>query len=517
MAFARAAGILLHPTSLPGPGGIGDLGPGAERFLESLARARQSIWQVLPLGPPAWGDSPYQCLSALAGNFRLVSPERLLEEGLLDHSDLASAPDTPPDRVDFRAATTWRRGLLEKAFAAFRAGRGAADLEERFHAFLEREKPWIHDWALFAALKEATGGAAWMDWPEEIRRRDEAAIEAAWREHYDVAERHRFVQFLFFSQWDALHARARELGVDLLGDLPIFVSGDSADVWANPELFDLDEAGRPRTVAGVPPDYFSETGQLWGNPLYRWDVHAERGWSWWIERLRASLRLADRIRIDHFRAFQDYWVIPAGEETALNGRWVDGPGDDFFGAVRHALGELPIVAEDLGELSPGVHELRDRWGLPGMRILQFAFGPEPRDDWHAPHTYVSNCVVYTGTHDNDTTVGWFRGEGGSTQSRAERRAQRARALRYLGTDGSEIHWDFIRLAHASVADTAIVPMPDVLGLGGEARMNVPGRGDGNWSWRMTPGQWTEELVDRLGDLTEVTGRAPAEPTPSGES
>ncbi len=516
MSFPRAAGILLHPTSLPGPGGIGDLGPAAHEFLETLARAEQSIWQILPLGPTGFGDSPYQGFSAFAGNPRLVSPERLVEEGLLTAADLDGAPAFPADRVDFGSVGMWRAGLLGKAYRTYRAGNGPSGLESRLDEFLERSKGWIHDYALFTAVKESQGGVSWVEWPEALRRRDEAALETAWSDLFEAADRERFAQFLFFEQWAEVRTKARELGIEILGDVPIFVAADSADVWANPELFDLDDEGRPRVVAGVPPDYFSATGQLWGNPLYRWDIHAESGYSWWGDRMRSAFDLADRVRIDHFRGFENYWEIPVGEETAVNGRWVDGPKDDFFEALRLGLGELPIVAEDLGEVTPGVYELRDRWGFPGMRILQFAFGPDAKIDEHSPHLYPSNSVVYTGTHDNDTTVGWFRGGENTTEDDTEKREQRERALTYLGSAGEEIHWDMIRLALTSVADTAIVPMQDVLGLGSEARMNVPGRPDGNWAWRMLPGQWTEERVERLAEITVATGRGRGSESVDGE-
>jgi 4-alpha-glucanotransferase len=517
MEFSRASGILLHPTSLPGAGGIGELGPEAEAFLATLARARQSIWQVLPLGPTGENNCPYQCDSAFAGNPLLVSLERLVADGLLDEGDLAAAPSFPPELVDFSAVVPWRTALLAKAHASFRSGRGSESLARGLQEFRERERGWVDDYALYAAIKEGGHGAAWVNWPPELVRREEGALAEARRVWERSVDRNLFVQFLFSEHWGRIRERANGLGISILGDVPIFVAADCADVWAHPELFDLGEDGRPRVVAGVPPDYFSETGQLWGNPLYRWGEHAERGFSWWIHRMRAALSLYDRVRIDHFRGFESYWEVPSCEPTAEDGRWVEGPKDALFEALRGDLGELPIVAEDLGVITPEVEALRDRWRFPGMRVLQFAFGPDSKNDPHAPHGHVRNCVVYTGTHDNDTAVGWFSSGENTTEDEAERRMRRERVLVYLGTDGSEIHWDLIRLALTSVADTAILPIQDVLGLGSEARMNIPGRPEGHWEWRMAPGAWTEDLVRRLAGLTESTGRAPAGAPPGASA
>jgi len=506
MRFPRAAGVLLHPTSLPGPGGIGSLGPEAEEFLDRLRRADQRVWQVLPLGPTGDGDSPYQSVTAFGGNPLLVSLERLAEDGLLDPEDLRG--DFPAERVDFGAVTPFRRERLRRAWTAFRAGRGPRDLRDRFEEFRERERRWIEDLGLFLAIKESQGGRSWLDWPEDLARRRGDALARCRTELADSVERAVFEQFLFFDQWERVHAKARELGIEVLGDLPIFVAGDSADVWAHQDLFDLDERGRPRVVAGVPPDYFSATGQLWGNPLYRWDVHRERGFDWWIDRVRSSLGTCDRLRIDHFRGFDEYWEVPAGEETAMNGRWVPGPRDDFFRALRDALGDLPIVAEDLGHVTQGVHDLRDRFDLPGMRILQFGFQEDDGTDLHSPASYPEHCVAYTGTHDNDTLRGWLDGSEHTTQDDEEREAQRARVLRAVGTDGPEIHWDLIRLLFESAADTVIVPAQDLLGLGSEARMNVPGRPAGNWTWRLGDRELTDEVIARLAVLTAETGREP---------
>jgi 4-alpha-glucanotransferase len=510
----RRSGILLHPTSLPGRFGIGELGPEAHRFADFLAGAGQRLWQVLPLGPTGYGDSPYQCFSAFAGNPLLVSLEALVEEGWLDAADLEAAPGLPQDTVDYDAVAALKLPLLDRAFRNFEAratpvGRGA------FEAFRDANAAWLDDYALFMAVKEANGGAEWTAWDEDIARRRPEAM-ARWREERAAVVRARqFGQHLFFSQWQRLKARCHERDVSIMGDIPIFVARDSADVWAHPELFQLEADGTPSSVAGVPPDYFSATGQLWGNPLYRWDEMARTGYAWWIDRFRAALRLVDVVRLDHFRGFEAYWEIPAGEETAVKGRWVKGPGAALFEALREALGELPIVAENLGVITPEVEALRERFGFPGMAILQFAFGRDPEAAKFQPHNYPRNRVVYTGTHDNDTTVGWWTstGEGDSTRTGDEVRDERERALAYLDAEGREIHWAFIRAALASVADTAIVPLQDVLGLGSEARMNLPGRASGNWRWRFTPGALTDGVRDRLKRLADLYGRSAVVPPP----
>jgi 4-alpha-glucanotransferase len=392
--------------------------------------------------------------------------------------------------VDYKAVIGFKMPLLKRAFENFNG------LEKDFLAFCDHHAAWLDDYTLFMALKEAHHGAPWSEWETPLAKREQKALEA-WRAKLgDTILFHKFQQFLFFRQWMALKAYANERGIRIVGDIPIFVAYESADVWANPELFQLDEHGRPKVVAGVPPDYFSPTGQLWGNPLYRWDAIARRGYAWWIERLRVALELVDIIRLDHFRGFEAFWEVPAWEETAINGRWVKGPGADFFSAVEGALGELPIIAEDLGFITPEVEALRDTFGFPGMRVLQFAFDSDASNP-HLPHNYPRNCVVYTGTHDNDTTIGWFR-------SAPER--VRAAVLKYTGTDGSEINWDLIRLAFSSVADLAIVPLQDVLGLGSEGRMNTPGKAGGNWEWRYAPGALTDEIGAKLAEMTRIYGR-----------
>jgi 4-alpha-glucanotransferase len=514
----RRSGILLHPTSLPGRFGIGELGPEAHRFADFLAGAGQRLWQVLPLGPTGYGDSPYQCFSAFAGNPLLISLEALVEDGWLKGADLEGAPEFPQDNVDYDAVAAFKLPLLDRAFRSFEATAAPA-ARSAFDAFREANAAWLDDYALFMAVKAAHDGAVWTQWDEGIARRRPEALERWRKDHADAIGARQFGQHVFFAQWQRLKDHCREGDVAIMGDIPIFVSGDSADVWAHPELFRLREDGTPEVVAGVPPDYFSATGQLWGNPLYRWDEMARTGYAWWIDRFRAALRLVDVVRLDHFRGFEAFWEIPAGEPTAEKGRWVKGPGAALFEALRDALGELPIVAENLGVITPEVEELRERFGLPGMAILQFAFGRDPEGAKFQPHNYPRNRVVYTGTHDNDTTVGWWTssGAGDSTRDDEEVREERERALAYLDAGGREIHWAFIRAALASVADTAIVPLQDVLGLGSEARMNLPGRAHGNWRWRLTGGSLTDEIRDRLRRMAELYGRAASAPAPEAKA
>ncbi len=493
MRLTRASGILLHPTSLPGPYGIGSMGAPARAWLDFLAKARQRYWQVLPLGPTGYGDSPYQCFSAFAGNPLLIDLEDLVAQGWLSH-DVLTSISFPEERVDYGAVIPFKRTCLHLAYEGFRA-RADSGTRAAFDAFCREESHWLEDFALFMALKEHFG-QAWYEWPEDIRLRRGHALK-----HYsellaDSVHEHCFIQWTFFRQWDELKRYAHERGISIIGDIPIFVAYDSADVWARPDLFYLDEQARPTVVAGVPPDYFSPTGQLWGNPLYRWDVLAQEGYRWWIERFRAVLRLVDWVRLDHFRGFEAYWEIPAGMPTAEVGRWVKGPGDDLFRAVQEALGSVPVIAEDLGFITPEVEALRERWGFPGMKVLQFAFsGP---DNPYLPHNYDgSNWVVYTGTHDNDTTVGWFRSLDAKTQGFV---------LAYLARDGQDIAWDMLRLAWQSVAVLAIAPMQDVLRLGSEARMNTPGRAGGNWAWRVRADALTDELAAALAEMTYTYGR-----------
>ncbi len=507
MSFPRTSGVLLHPTSLPGRFGIGELGREAYQFADFLAGAGQHVWQVLPLGPTGYGNSPYQCLSVFAGNPLLVSLERLVEESLLEPADLNGAPVFPQDRVDYGAVINFRLPLLRKSFEVYEKGATPTQQSE-LGAFCNQNASWLEGYSLYMALKEAHGLVSWNEWEEDVRKGQPGVLERWSKKLSREVHCHRYQQFQFFKQWSRLKKYCNDRSIRLMGDIPIFVALDSAEVWSHPDMFHLDVGGRPTVVAGVPPDYFSKTGQLWGNPLYRWDAIAKDGYRWWIERLRATNSLVDIIRLDHFRGFEKYWEVPGTDTTAISGRWVPGPGAELFTAVQKALGALPIVAEDLGVITPEVEALRDQFGLPGMRVLQFAFSNDAKVNVHKPHNYVRNCVVYTGTHDNNTTVGWFRGEdiAATTQTRQEREGEKQLALRYLGTDGHEINWDFIRLALMSVADTAIIPLQDILGLGSEARMNTPATSEGNWCWRFTSDMINIGIRDRLRELAVVYGR-----------
>jgi 4-alpha-glucanotransferase len=494
MQFKRSSGILLHPTSFPGRYGIGDLGSSAYGFIDFLSGAGCKLWQVLPLGPTGYGDSPYQCFSAFAGNPYLVSPELLLSEGLLAQSDLADLPDFPVDHVDFGWIFQWKPTLLDRSYDRFRSLK-RTDLTAAFKEFRQQNESWLEDYALFMAIKDARGGKPWSEWPEPLRARDRKALIKARADLADAMNRQVYRQFLFFRQWQRVRAYAHSQGIRIVGDIPIFVAYDSADAWSHPDLFHLDESGQPTVVAGVPPDYFSPTGQLWGNPLYRWDVHKARGYDWWQDRFRATLNVVDIIRLDHFRGFAGYWEVPAGNLTAEIGRWVPGPGADFFDAMKSALGDLPIIAEDLGDITPDVIELRDRFQLPGMKILQFGFSG--MENPFLPHHYVENCVVYTGTHDNDTTRGWY-------ESAAEHEKDFAR--RYLKTDGAHFAWDAIKCVWESKAIFALAPLQDFLNLDTEARMNFPGKLGGNWMWRMDAGALTEELKEKIRGWNSVYNR-----------
>ena len=503
--FPRSSGILLHPTSLPTRFGIGDFGPAAYDFVDFVARAGQSLWQALPLGPTGYGDSPYQCFSAFAGNPLLISPELLVAEGWLSADDLEAFQGLSVDRVDYQTVTQIKFPLLRKACQQFKAN----SLDQKgFAAFKERHKDWLDDYALFMALKDAHGGVAWVHWKKEFVRRDLAALQHAREQLSDEVESHKFIQYIFFRQWTRLRQHCAERQIRIMGDLPIYVAHDSADVWANPEFFLLDENGNPTKVAGVPPDYFSATGQLWGNPIYDWEKLRETGYGWWIERFRAALQLFDLVRIDHFRGFEAYWEIPAGETTAINGRWTKAPAVEVFTAVENALGDLPIVAENLGVITPEVEAIRNRFHFPGMAILQFAFGTDPQGPTFRPHNYSRDLVAYTGTHDNDTIVGWWTssGAGDSTRTEQDIRHEREYAGKYLNTNGGQIHWAFIRALMASVAGTVIFPLQDVLGLGSEARMNTPSKLGGNWRWRFRGAILTEDICRHLKELTTIYER-----------
>ena len=499
MRLPRACGVLLHPTSLPGPHGSGDLGSDARHFVDWLASAGQRLWQVLPLGGIGPGASPYMSPSAFAGNEWLVDPVELWQQGWLDAADVAPLPTADPGRIDFAVTLPWRRERLEKAAATF-AERGSAAQRAAFDRFVAEQGDWLEDFALFMALGEVHGadrGVPWCDWPPALARREPDALAAAAAALAPRLRFWRFVQWSFDRQWAALRAHAHARGVQIVGDAPIFVAHHSADVWAHPQLFDLDEGGRPRVVAGVPPDYFSADGQRWGNPLYRWDVHARDGFGWWVRRIRRAFERVDLLRIDHFRGFAAHWEIPAAEATAVHGRWVEGPGAALFKAVAQALGPMPIIAEDLGIVTPDVDALRRRFAFPGMRVLQFAFSGNPHDRY-LPHNHEPDSVVYTGTHDNDTSAGWWT-QAGETE--------RHFARGYLATDGHDMAWTLIRAACASVADTCIVPMQDVLALGSEARMNLPGQGSGWWRWRLQWSQVQPWHAQRLAELCRLYGRS----------
>ena len=510
MKFKRSSGILLHPTSLPGRFGVGDLGGEAYKFVDWLASAGQTFWQIMPLGPTGYGDSPYSSFSAFAGNTNLISPERLVETGLLAEEDFERGPQFPVERVDYGKVIDFKRGLLEKSYENFKR-RDDQTLRDDYEGFLNYAASWLEDYALFAALKDRHNGEPWTTCDEGVARRDESALVRAREEARGEAEKHKFLQYVFFEQWLRLKRYCYEKGVRVVGDMPIFVAHNSADVWSRPHLFKLEEDGKPSVVAGVPPDAFSKTGQLWGNPVYDWEEMRRENFGWWTERVRETLKTVDVVRLDHFRGFAAAWEVPAGHETAEHGRWVDAPGRDLFNALRSALGELPIIAEDLGTITPDVHRLRDEFEFPGMRVLQFAFGGDPRDT-HLPHNFTHRTVVYTGTHDNDTTRGWFDAHDvDDSHEEAERlRREREYCLRYLDAEGAEIHWAFIRAAHASVADISIIPLQDVLGFGSEARMNTPASTDGNWAWRFQEGALTGELRDRLREMTELYARLPGQ-------
>ena len=492
MKNLRKSGILLHPTSLPGPGGIGSLGKEAHAFIDFLHQSGQSLWQVLPLGPTSLGDSPYSCYSAFAGNPLLVDLEAIVAEGDLDYADLRY--DLPEDKVDYRQARKYKSESLKKAAAKFFSG-GDENRKAEFEEF-RMQSPWLNDYSCFMAMKLIHRGKCRSDWPAAVVKHYTAALDEVFAGCRDAIQELEYVQWQFFRQWLKVKEYANAKGIGIIGDIPIFVAEDSADVWANPHLFKLDDKCRPSVVAGVPPDYFSETGQLWGNPIYDWDSMARDGYRWWIERFRSSFSLYDLVRIDHFRGFEAHWEVPAGEKTAVNGRWVEGPGESLFDTLADVLGKLPIIAEDLGVITPKVEALRDRYSFPGMKILQFAFGSGP-DNPYLPHNHIRRSVIYTGTHDNDTTLGWF-----SSITKEEKETVCA----YLGISGENIVWDLIRSALVSVADTVIIPLQDILSLGSEARMNIPGTASGNWVWRYSPEALNAGLAANLLRLTEIFGR-----------
>ena len=494
----RGSGILLHITSLPSPYGIGDMGPSAYGFAEFLAETGQRYWQILPLSPTdlSHGNSPYHSASAFAFNPLMINPEPFIKERWLRDGTVPPLPGSPEDHVDFGLVEAFKKRILDLAYDAFQSQGDKGEYE----TFCRENTCWLDDFALFSSLKSLHGGGAWNTWPEDLRDRRPEAMEWA-REKFRVPiEKVKWQQYIFSRQWAALKAFCNEKGIEIIGDLPIYVVHDSVDVWSHPELFKLDDTMRPSVVAGVPPDYFSETGQRWGNPVYRWDVLRNQGYDWWIRRMAHCIRLFDLVRVDHFRGFQAYWEIPAGEGDAVNGQWVEGPGEGFFARMKEAFPHLPIIAEDLGYITPEVWELMDRFGFPGMKVLLFAFGNDIATNPYAPHNHVRNCVVYTGTHDNNTARGWFERELTSED--------RERVCSYIGReiDAAKIHWELIRLAMMSVADTVIIPVQDVLGLGEEGRMNRPATEDGNWEWRLTPDQPTSSIAQGLLKMTRLYGR-----------
>ena len=495
--FERSSGILFHPTSLPGKYGIGTLGKEAYAFIDFLKKSRQKLWQIFPLGPTGYGDSPYQSFSSFAGNPYLIDFDLLIEAHLLSEEDLRDVFfGDNEEYIDYGAIYNQKYPLLRKAYENFKSSDNH-EMKENLEHFKRENASWLNDYSLYISLKNHFNGLPWNEWAHDIKNREHGAMEHYRNELADDIEYHNFIQFLFFKQWGDVKRYANENGIKIIGDIPIFVAADSSDAWANPEIFLFDEERKPVKVAGVPPDYFSATGQLWGNPLYNWQKLKETNYSWWVERVRANLSTCDIIRIDHFRGFEAYWAVPYGDDTAINGQWEPGPGIDLFNAIKSQLGELPIIAEDLGLMTQGVIDLREATGFPGMKILGFAFDSGEENDY-LPHTYTKNCVVYTGTHDNDTLIGWF-------QKAKEEDRQFARDYLNSRSD-DEIHWDAIRGAWSSVASIAISPVQDFLGLGSEARINTPGVAAGNWQWRLRHGVLTDELAERIAKLTRVYSR-----------
>ena len=530
MQMQRASGLLAHPTSFPSKYGIGDLGKGASDFVDFLESAKQMLWQILPLGPTGFGDSPYQSFSTFAGNHFLISPDILCEEGYLTFSDIEAAPDFDPKSVDYGPVIDYKVSLLWKAFKKFKEAAKPEQLNA-YEKFCKKEKGWLDNYTLFVALKkhfieerkndlgspalvaytEANKkhlsedqikdyyyGAVWSSWPNDIAKREKAALSTYKAQLAEDIEFHSFLQYEFFRQWNLIKTYANKKGIKIIGDIPIFVALDSSDVWADVSLFRLDSDGNPLAVAGVPPDYFSETGQLWGNPLYEWAAHKKQSYSWWISRIASTLKMVDIVRIDHFRGFESYWAIPYGEETAVKGKWVKGPGKPLFTALTKELGELPIIAEDLGIITDKVRALRESLGFPGMRVLQFSFSPDAKN-LYIPHNFeTADTVLYTGTHDNDTSVGWYK-------SALEEEKDYYR--RYLNVSGEEVAWDLIRLAWASCANYAIAPIQDIFSLDENSRMNVPGEPVGNWRFRYTEDMLNPDIAERLVYLSEMFNRA----------
>lgn len=495
MEFERSSGILLHPTSLPGKYGIGELGQEAYDFVNFLINSGQKLWQTFPLGPTGFGDSPYQCFSAFAGNPLLVSLDLLKKDGLLAAQDLTLEDKFDDENVDYGRVLNFKMPLLKKAFETFKSKNDFLE-NNKFERFIYDNCNWLDDYALYRAVKDYFGGECWVDWEDKgILFRKEESIKEYSKKLADDIKYRKFIQYQFFKQWSELKAYANRNGIKVIGDIPIFVAFDSADAWANPELFLFDEDRKPVQVAGVPPDYFSETGQLWGNPLYNWDIMKENGFQWWIDRIKSNLKLADIIRIDHFRGFAAYWGVPAGEETAINGQWYPSPGKELFTAIKDNLGSLPIIAEDLGIITPDVDELREHFNFPGMKILQFAFTAGVESN-HMPHMYQKNLVVYTGTHDNNTTIGWYKSLNEDDKNLVKNYVN-------INKKGSDVAWDLIREAMSSVADIALLPAQDLLGLDERARMNTPSVSQGNWQWRYKKGALNKNMTLKLKNMTNL--------------
>jgi len=501
MQFERSAGILLHPTSLPGKFGIGDLGAEAYKFIDFLKEAGQTLWQTFPLGPTGYGDSPYQCFSAFAGNPLLISPEKLLEDGFLSAEDLKNPPQSDPKRIDYGQAIDYKKSILQKAFINFKNDSNGQ--EKDFEKFCEKHSDWLNDFSLFMACKDNHGGAVWSSWEKGLVQRDKKVLDEWKAKLSEEIKYHKFVQFTFFRQWKALREYANEKGIKIIGDMPIFIAYDSSDLWANKEYFTVDEEGNLTFVAGVPPDYFSATGQLWGNPLYKWDEMEKDDFLWWRKRFSSLFELVDIVRIDHFRGFEAYWKIPGGEKTAEKGKWTKAPGEKLFISLKKHLGELPILAEDLGVITKPVEALRDQFGFPGMKVLQFAFGSKMERKF-LPHNFVPNCVVYTGTHDNDTTKAYFEKE----KLKKDKNDIYEHAQKYINYFGNDILTELIRVAYSSVANFVIIPMQDVLQLDSDARMNFPSTTGGNWTWRLTWDQIDDNLAKHYYGLTQLYERPP---------
>lgn len=499
----RGSGILLHITSLPSPYGIGDLGPDAYRFVDFLSETRQSYWQILPLtlSCPAYGNSPYSSFSALAGNTLLISPDRLVKDEFLSEPDLRDVPDFPEEKVNYDAVINYKELLFNKLYIK---NKEKLPGHQDFQKFCSENSFWLDEYALFTSIKTEQNGIEWGKWPAELRDRKKSALkEMAGRLSENIL-REKFLQYIFFKQWAGLKNYCDSKNITIIGDIPIYVNYDSSDVWANPEIFSLSDDKKPIYVAGVPPDYFSSTGQLWGHPVYNWNVLKKSRYSWWIKRIKHTLKLFHMFRFDHFRGFVGYWQVHSSEKTAINGKWVDAPAKDFFNTVLKQFPDISIIAEDLGIITQDVKDIMSKFGFPGMKVLLFAFGEDLPNNPYAPHNHVRNCIIYTGTHDNNTIAGWYKNELGTED--------RNRVCEYIGRDISDktVHWEIIRLAMMSVADMAIVPMQDILGLGEKARMNLPASPKGNWEWRLKKDQLSQALIKKLTDITKIYGRARAQ-------